>query len=205
MDLSHVYISSPWWWDLFILFAIVWPFVVLIRLPRRTTSPAVTAAAMVPLGAAIAVMWLSMRNVLMGAARSAGDVPTIAGLAEMFGALVFGFASAIAVLLFAAFKRHLPAADRTTVMLAIALFALFAAAVPHPLDWLPLTRVSLMVIVAMSIAALLVTLALCVHFARVERGQVITRALVPLAIGWVAVGLVAWWRFEYYAALAWPP
>lgn len=175
------------------LAAVLWPFLTLALLRKRVTSPAVTAAALVPLALSLAAMWYGFSQVTLGIAKGGGGIASVsAGLAESLWVVGFGAGSALAVFLLGALKRHWPAADAMTLILTIAIAALFAAGIRFASSiaaWPP--RVALLA----TAIALAIALMAAVWFALVHAGRVVARplrfAIAALLIAIAAIFFIA--------------
>ena len=185
------------------LAVMLWPFLTLALLRKRVTSPAVTAAALVPLALSLAAMWYGFSEIMWGMAKGGGIASISAGLADSLLVVGFGAGSALAVFLLGAFKRHWPAADAMTLILAIDIAALFTAAVGFAAAIDPARRDLALVASALSLA---VALALIAWFVLVSRGRVVSQhlrfAIVPVLLVVVAIFLVARYEANRYFDIA---
>lgn len=186
------------------LAAMLWPFLTLALLRKRVTSPAVTAAALVPLALSLAATWYGFSEVMCGIAKGGGGITSIsAGLAESLWVVGFGAGSALAVFLLGAFKRHWPAADAMTLILTIDIAALFAAAIwfaPSIGVWPPrVARIAATIALAVAFVAM-------VWFALVHAGRVVARplrfAIAVLLIAVMAIFFVARYETNRYLDIA---
>ena len=122
MEFSSVHWHPSLAEKLALLFSLFWPFVAVSLMAGRSRSASPVTAALVPLAACGAAAWLSLVNVAEGVAVSGTrGAAAAAGIAESLTMLFAGVFFALAVIVFAAIRRHRPIVDRLTAWL-IAVF-----------------------------------------------------------------------------------
>lgn len=124
MTFTHVTVYYALSTKLIVLFDLLWPFIVAAWLPKRGKSAAPIAAALVPLALGAMDAWLGIQRSMWGMSVTGdGSHAVAAGLAEALFFVVSGACFAMAVLLFAAIRRHRPFVDRMTATLFAIVFA----------------------------------------------------------------------------------
>lgn len=128
MDLRGAYVCHSDEWNLAVVLCFFWPIIAAGLLRSRQTSTAPIAAIVAPFAVSVALMWHGLYNVLLGMARSGAWRPAaMFGVSDALSAIKIGAASALAVAIIAALRRHRPVLDRTTASLvALTLLSVFA-------------------------------------------------------------------------------
>ena len=189
---------------LLVLICFFWPFVAISFLPRRGKSAAPVVAALVPLALSSVDVWLGLMSVTRGMAiTGVGERATAAGIADSLARLFIGGCFAIAVIVFAAIRRHRPIVDRMTAMLA----AVFIVNVIGVLIAGAMIRqVIVAVLIAGAIVAGIVAVAAIVWTFQTGRGRVTSAALphgvAVVAILMVVIGVIVWELAHGYLTFA---
>lgn len=170
MEMEFVTSHPPLYISLILLFLFSWPFFAFRSLRGRRRSAAPLLAMLVPLLVASCGTWLGMQDILYGmVVTSTGREPWVAaGIADAFVIVRAGAWSAAGVALVALIRRHRPALDRGTIVIAALLAAqlLAAIAMAANLDPLPL---SVYLVRAGAIAAAVIAVAACIQLFLVAR------------------------------------
>jgi len=105
---------------LLVVFFIFWPIIALGML-RRGRSPLPLLATLFPFAIGASVMWMQLAQVIERMAISGGGIAsTAAGIAEALSAPLFALVPASLVAIAALLKRHAPAVDHFTIVVALA-------------------------------------------------------------------------------------
>jgi len=205
MDLSNMYSCPPAYVRYIELACLIWPFVAIGLLSKRTRSSALLLAMALPLAVTLAGTWMGIADSIRGMAisGSGGIASVAAGFAEALAMLGLGTLSALGVIVVALLRRHRPVADRVTTVLAF-IVAADTIAVVLFLRFFTL-RIAHLVFVGQGVA-IAAAIALAVWLLLVARNVVHPRPL-PMAASAILVcalvlGGVVWHHVRTYDHIA---